>query len=322
MKGALTRMNILSLHPLRKEQIDSIKAAVPNVSVNIATPKDSVPFLAETEILLAFGQTNLEPLLPHAPRLRWVQALTAGIDGFIAVDAFRTSDILLTNVRGIHGIPIAEHVLGMILCHTRGLLKAHDHQNAKQWKSLRGLDELYGKTAAVIGLGSVGSVIANRLKAMGMHVLGVKQSMTEEADVEKLYTPDALFDVLPQADFVIVTLPLTPKTKNLFAKNAFDKMKPSAFFINVSRGPVVNESDLVEALCSNTIGGAGLDVFTEEPLPESSPLWDAPNILITPHHAATSPRYMERAVEVFIENLKAYPDVSKMKNLIDKTRGY
>ncbi len=315
-------MNILSLHPLRDMQIEKIKAACPDVEIHIAKASECAPYLPDAEILLAFGQANLAPILPNAPKLRWVQALTAGVDGFVALDAFRTSDILLTNVRGIHGIPIAEHVLGMILCRTRGLLTAYDNQKAKQWKGLRGLDELYEKTAAIIGLGSVGSVIANRLKAMGMTVLGVKPSKKKEPDVDKLFTPDALFDVLPQADFVIVTLPLTPKTKNLFSKKAFEVMKPTAFFINVARGPIVNEDDLTKALRNNVIGGAGLDVFCEEPLPDSSPLWDAPNLLITPHHAATSPRYMERAIDIFIENLKAYPDTAKMKNIINKEKGY
>ncbi len=315
-------MNILSLHPLRDAQIATIKAARPDIELQLAKAQDCASYLPDAEILLAFGQTNLAPILPQAPKLRWVQALTAGVDGFIALDAFRKSDILLTNVRGIHGIPIAEHVLGMMLSRTRGLLAAHDNQKNRSWKGLRGVDELYGKTAAVVGLGSVGGVIANRLKAMGMTILGVKQSKTEEPDVDKLYTPDALFDVLPQADFIIVTLPLTPETQNLFSKKAFEVMKPTAFFVNVARGPIVNEADLADALRSGVIGGAGLDVFCEEPLPENSPLWDVPNLLITPHHAATSPRYMERAVEVFVENLKAYPDISKMKNIIDKERGY
>ena len=155
-----------------------------------------------------------------------------------------------------------------------------------------------------------------------MTVYGVKQSMSAEPNVDKLFPPDALYELLPSADFVIVTLPLTPETENLFSKKAFETMKPSAFFINVSRGPVVNETDLVEALREETIGGAALDVFCEEPLPTDSPLWDAPNLLITPHHAATSPRYMERALQVFIENLKVYPDASKMRNVIDKKRGY
>ena len=315
-------MQILSLHPLRDEQIEKIKAARSDVEIHTAKASDCAPYLADTEVLLAFGQANLAPILPNAPKLRWVQALTAGVDGFIALDAFRESDILLTNVRGIHGIPIAEHVLGMILSRTRGLLTAHDNQKSKQWKGLHGLDELYGKTAAVVGLGSVGGVIANRLKAMGMTVYGVKQSMSAEPDVDKLFPPDALYDLLPSADFVIVTLPLTPETQDLFSKKAFEAMKPTSFFINVSRGPVVNEVDLVEALRSGAIGGAALDVFCEEPLPATSPLWDAPNLLITPHHAATSPRYMERAVQVFIDNLKAYPDTAKMKNIIDKKRGY
>lgn len=315
-------LRILSLHPLRAAQAEAIQAAVRGVEVQIAKPEDCAPYLADADVLLAFGQTNLAPILPLAPRLKWVQALTAGVDGFLALDAFRASDILLTNVRGIHGIPIAEHVLGMILAKTRGLLAAHGNQAARQWKGLRGVDEIYGKTAAVVGLGSVGRVVANRLKAMGMTVLGVKQSMTDEPDVDKLFPDQALHDVLPMADYVIVTVPLTPKTRNLFSKETFAAMKPSAFFINVSRGAVVNEADLVEALQAGTIGGAGLDVFCEEPLPADSPLWDAPNLLITPHHAATSPRYMERAIDVFVENLKAFPDAGKMQNIIDKRRGY
>ena len=315
-------MKILSLHPLRDLQLASIKDAVPMADVRIAKASECAPYLSDTDVLLAFGQVDLAPILPLAPTLRWVQALTAGVDGFIALDEFRKSDILLTNVRGIHGIPIAEHVLGMILSRTRGLLIAHDNQKEKQWKSLRWVDEIYGKTAVIVGLGSVGRVIANRLKSMGMTVWGIKQSMSVEPDIDRLFQSEALFDILPQADFVIVALPLTPQTQELFSKAAFHAMKPSAFFINVSRGPIVNEKDLFEALRSGTIGGAGLDVFCEEPLPADSPLWGAPNLLITPHHAATSPRYMERAIQVFVDNLRAFPDTSKMKNVIDKERGY
>ena len=313
---------ILSLHHLDEARIAEIRDVCPDAVIHTAKAADCEPFLADAEILLAFGQTDLAPLLPRAPKLRWVQSLTAGVDGFIACDAFRDSDILLTNVRGIHGIPIAEHVLGMMLASSRRLFVAHDQQGKHQWKNLKGIDEIYGKTAAIIGLGSVGRTVASRLRAMGMTILGIKQAMTEGTDVDRLYLADALFDVLPMADFVIVTLPLTPKTENLFAKKAFSAMKPSAFFINVSRGPIVNEADLVDALKNSIIGGAGLDVFREEPLPEDSPLWDAPNLILTPHHAASSPRYMERAIHVFAENLRAYPDTASMFNLIDKRRGY
>ncbi|MBQ9376454.1 MAG: D-2-hydroxyacid dehydrogenase [Schwartzia sp.] len=313
---------ILSLHPLDEARIADIRDVCPDAVIHTAKAEDCAPFLPDAEILLAFGQTDLAPLLPQAPKLRWVQSLTAGVDGFIACDAFRNSDILLTNVRGIHGIPMAEHVLGMMLASGRRLLVAHDMQAKHQWGKLRGIDEIFGKTAVVVGLGSVGRTIASRLRGMGMTLFGVKQVMTEDADVDRLYPADALYEVLPMADFVIVTLPLTPKTENLFSKKAFAAMKPSAFFINVSRGPVVNEADLVAALKDGTIGGAGLDVFCEEPLPEASPLWDAPNLILTPHHAASSPRYMERAIHVFAENLRAYPDTASMFNLIDKQRGY
>ncbi len=315
-------MHILSLHPLREDHQNKIREARPDIEIHIAKPTECAPWLPDTDILLAFGQTDLSPILPLASKLKWVQALTAGVDKFVALDVFRESQILLTNVRGIHGIPIAEHVLGMILSFTRKLLTAHDNQSLHKWKGLRGMEEIYGKKAAVIGLGSVGRVIANRLKSMGMTVIGVKQSMSEECDVDELFPHDQLNEILPSVDYVIATVPLTPETENLFSMKTFSLMKPSAFFINVSRGPVVNEADLIEALKSGTIGGAGLDVFCEEPLPSESPLWDAPNLLITPHHAATSPQYMDRAIQIFIDNLKAFPDTQKMINIIDKTRGY
>lgn len=316
------KLHIVSLHPLKPALRNAVEAAAPDAVLQTAKADECAPLLADADILLAFGQTNLAPLLPLAPKLRWIQALTAGVDGFLALDAFRTSDILLTNVRGIHGIPIAEHVLGMMLAANRGLLAAHDQKTRREWKTLRGLDEIYGKTAAVVGFGSVGRAVAKRLKAMGLYVLGVKQSKTDEPDADELFLSDRLYDILPRADFVIVSLPLTPETKGIFNRDAFARMKPSAFFINIARGPVVCEADLADALTRGVIGGAGLDVFCEEPLPDGSPLWDAPRLLITPHQAASSPRYMERAVGVFIENLKAFPDTARMINLIDKRRGY
>jgi len=313
---------ILSLHNLSDVQQEQIKAARPDISLTCAKAENCSSFLPDTEILLAFGQTDLNPILPAAPKLKWIHALTAGVDQFLAIDALRQSDILLTNSRGIHGIPIAEHVLGMMLCHSRCLLTAHDNQQRCQWSSLKGIDELYGKTALIAGLGSVGSEIARHLKSMGMRVIGVKKTKTEEPFIDALYGNDALEMVLPEADFVIVTLPLLPETIDLFSWPLFRKMKPSAGFINVSRGPIINEADLVRALTEKEIGWAALDVFRQEPLPKESPLWTAPRLMITPHHAASSPRYMERAIALFIENLQRFPQTDKMKNVIDKERGY
>ncbi len=168
----------------------------------------------------------------------------------------------------------------------------------------------------------MGSEIARHLKAMDMRVIGVKKTKTKEPFVDVLYENGDLDEALSAADFVIVTLPLLPETIGLFSLSLFQKMKPTAGFINVARGPIINEGDLVRALTEKAIGWAALDVFQEEPLPGDSPLWTAPNLMITPHHAASSPRYMERAIALFIGNLQLYPGTKTMKNIIDKERGY
>lgn len=315
-------MNILSLHRLSKSHIESIKKAAPGAVVNVSEAKECAAYLPDVDILLAFGQTNLAPILPKAPRLRWVHALTAGVDGFLALDDFKNSDILLTNVRGIHGIPIAEHVLGMMLGFSRGLFEARESQKSHLWKSIHGLDEIFGRTAAIIGMGSVGGAIAERLRAMGMKILAIKREISKDPRADEVFPMAGLDEVLSRADYVIVTLPLTDETRGLFSARTFAKMKKSAFFVNVSRGPVVDEDDLSAALNGEVIRGAGLDVFCEEPLSPDSSLWDAKNIIITPHRAATSPYYMDRAIGVFVENLAAFPDRTKMINVIEKSRGY
>ena len=183
-------------------------------------------------------------------------------------------------------------------------------------------DELFGKTAAIIGLGSIGREIAKHLKNMGMRVVAVKQTTSIEPFVDQLFTLDHLPAALSCADYIIVTLPLTPQTKKLFNRKTFDMMKENAFFINVSRGDIVEEADLVEALTTKRIRGASLDVFTTEPLPEDSPLWDVPNLFITPHHSAISPMYLDRSLKIFRNNLQIFPQRIGMLNVVDKQRGY
>jgi len=315
-------LHILSLYPLKPEHVNMIQAAQPNAVINSATAKQAAAFLPQTDILIAFGQTDLTPILPQAPKLRWIHALSAGVDQFLSLEQFRNSDIILTNSRGIHGITIAEHVLGIMLGNSRCLFTAHEQQKAHLWKPLRDMDELYEKTATIIGLGSIGHEIAKRLKNMGMKVLAVKRTAASEPFVDQLYSSRETKAAVANADYVIVSLPLTPETKGLFNRSLFQQMKPSAYFINIARGPIVNENDLQQALKEHMIRGAALDVFEQEPLPKESPLWDTPNLLITPHQAASSPQYMQRALSIFIENLQHFPDASKMKNSVNKKRGY
>ena len=209
-----------------------------------------------------------------------------------------------------------------MLASSRRLIEAWENQKNHQWKRLTSPDELYGKTAAVIGLGSIGREVAKHLKNMGMHVVAVKQKETTEPFVDQLLPIAQISEALSCADYVIVTLPLTPETTNMFNQDAFRLMKKDAFFINVSRGAVVNENDLVAALSSGMICGASLDVFAVEPLPEDSPLWDVPNLYITPHYSSVSPMYLERSLKIFRSNLQIFPQRIGMMNVVDKTRGY
>ena len=315
-------LNIVSLHHLKPEHIAMLQAVRSDIQLHSVKPAEAGPYLAEADILLAFGHTDLTPILPQAPQLKWIHALSAGVDKFLALDVFRNSDIILTNSRGIHGIPIAEHVLGMMLCSSRCLLTAYDNQKAHTWQALRGIDELYGKTAAVIGLGSVGHEIARHLKSMGMKILAVKQTPTSEPFVDQLLPFSQMAAAVSAADYVVVSLPLTQDTRGLFDLSMFQRMKPNACFINIARGPIVKEEDLIQALNKKIIRCAALDVFSHEPLPADSPLWDTPNLLITPHHASSSPQYIGRTLKIFTENLLQFPDCSHMRNLVDKKRGY
>lgn len=316
-------LQILSFVKLSHNQIELLHNSYSECNVICRRPKEATSVFSEIDVLLGYdAQMDIEYFMPRMPKLQWIHTYSAGVEKLLANENFSHSNILLTNSRGIHGIPIAEHVLGTMLATNRGLIEAWENQKKHQWKHLSAPDELYGKTAAVIGLGSIGREVAKHLKNMGMYVVAVKQKETTEPFVDRLFNTDQLADALICADYIVVTVPLTDKTKNMFNSSLFNVMKKDAFFINVSRGAVVNEKDLIEALTSNRIRGASLDVFSVEPLPEGSPLWDTPNLLITPHYSSVSPMYLERSLKIFRSNLQIFPQRIGMLNVVDKLRGY
>ena len=316
-------LQILSFVRLSDKQIGLIHQSYPHCQRRCIRPSEVGDVLSEIDILLGYdAQMDMEKYLPKMPRLQWIHTYSAGVEKLLSNVTFSQSDILLTNSRGIHGIPMAEHVLGTMLASGRCLIEAWENQKAHTWKRLTEPDELFGKTAAIIGLGSIGREIAKHLKNMGMRVVAVKQTTSIEPFVDQLFTLDHLPAALSCADYIIVTLPLTPQTKKLFNRKTFDMMKENAFFINVSRGDIVEEADLVEALTTKRIRGASLDVFATEPLPEDSPLWDVPNLFITPHHSAISPMYLDRSLKIFRNNLQIFPQRIGMLNVVDKKRGY
>ena len=316
-------LQILSFVRLSDKQMELIHQSYPDCTLRCIRPKDLKDDLSDVDILLGYdAQMEMEKYLPQMPHLKWIHTYSAGVEKLLSHEVFCRSDILLTNSRGIHGIPMAEHVLGTMLASSRCLIEAWENQKAHVWKRLTDPDELFGKTAAIIGLGSIGREVAKHLKNMGMRIVAVKQKESTEPFVDQLFTIDHLSDALSCADYVIVTLPLTPQTKKLFNTHAFHMMKENAFFINVSRGDVVEEDDLVEALRSKCIRGASLDVFATEPLPEDSPLWSVPNLFITPHYSAISPMYLDRSLKIFRNNLQIFPQRIGMLNVVDKQRGY
>ena len=314
---------ILILNPLSDRQKAFITNVAPQASIITTDLKHAAEQLPDCEILVAWGFNNIQPIYGLAKNLRWIHALTAGVE-FLLFPETQNSPVLISNSKGIHGIPMAEHVLGMMLSFTRRLPLLQQQQQKHLWQRppIDELQEINGKTMAVVGLGAIGHEIARKAKAMDMRVIAAKREMTQEPFVDRLYRPEQLLEMLAEADFVVVALPLTDATNGLFGREQFAAMKPSAYFINVSRGAVVQEEPLLECLKAGRIAGAGLDVFVEEPLPAANPFWDLPNVIITPHLAAISPVYLDRAIKLFADNLSRYIADKPLLTPIDKARGY
>jgi phosphoglycerate dehydrogenase-like enzyme len=264
--------------------------------------------IADVDALLCSGLWRNE-LIPAAPRLAFIQSISAGTDQY-SRDALVAAGIRVASAQGVNERAVAEHAIALILAMARKIPEARDNQSAKKWRGMIGdiaqrEDELGGKTLVIAGMGRIGSRLATLAKAFDMRVIGVRRDPSKGAGAaEKVVGEDGLLGVLPQADFVALTCPLTPRTENLIDAKALAAMKPSAYLINVARGRVVNEPALVEALNQKRIAGAALDCVWEEPLPATSGLWGVPNVLITPHTAGETRRYEDNVIDLLLENLE------------------
>jgi phosphoglycerate dehydrogenase-like enzyme len=231
----------------------------------------------------------------------------------------------------VHGPNIAEHVLAMMLMFTRGMPKLFRAQLARRWdrnltSRSAAFGELTGKTLLIVGLGRIGEAIAVRARPFGVRVVAVKHDPSTRHDagvaVDELLGMDALDEALARADHVCVTVPLTPATHHLIDARRIARLRAGAFVYNISRGAVIDEAALVLALRAGKLGGAGLDVFEEEPLPETSPLWDLDNVILTPHVAGVTPLYYQRTAALFADNLDRFLAGQPLANRYDPTRGY
>jgi phosphoglycerate dehydrogenase-like enzyme len=264
--------------------------------------------MGEADVLVISGLWH-NGLLDRAKKLRFIQAIGAGTDQFPR-DELAKRGIRLASARGVNARAVAEHAMALILALSRRLPEARDNQKRRVWRQMIGdlsqrEDELAGKTLLIVGLGDIGGRLARLAKAFDMRVVGLRRNPAAgrgAADV--VHSMSELKSLLPEADFVALTCPLTPETENLIGAEALARMKPSAHLVNVARGRVVDEAALIETLAAHRIAGAALDVTVEEPLPSNSPLWGMKQVLITPHTAGETRRYEDNVIEILRDNLQ------------------
>lgn len=277
--------------------------------------------LADIEVLFSALVPPKPEVIEKMPKLRWVFSYSAGVEHY-PLSHLKEQGILLTNTSGIHRSNIAEQVFGAMILFSRNLLTAMKYKEAKKWEWYP-LSELIGKELLIIGAGQIGSEIARKAKAFDMKVTGVRTQAGELPDhYDDVVATADLLKALPGKDYVVLVVPATEATRDMMNREAFAAMSQGAVFINVGRGSTVVEEDLIQALQSQHLGGAYLDVFQQEPLPEASPLWEMDNVVITPHNAGPTPHYEERAFAIFLDNLKRFEKGQELVNLVDYTKGY
>jgi len=346
-------LNVLVAFDLAEEHLQTLAAVSPEIVLRrgfrnfdparwreshpgptVFPPADLEALLPQAEVLFSFRPPA--DLLRQAPRLRWLQLASAGADWVTSDPAMMASQVLITTCSGIHAIPIAEYVIGSMLSFAHRFCWAVRHQAQHRWERYLNR-ELFEQTLGIVGYGHIGREIGRLGRALGMRVIATRRSATggEREDGVELFPPERLGDLLAQSDYVVIAVPLTKATEHLIGERELRAMRPTAYFVNIARGKVVDEAALVRALREGWIAGAGLDVFETEPLPPDSPLWDMPNVLLTPHLAGAHERYHERATALFAENLRRYlagqPRYitnnemyrgQPLLNVVDRARGY
>jgi phosphoglycerate dehydrogenase-like enzyme len=277
--------------------------------------------LDEAEVLFDFGPLELAPTLAGRPHLRWIQATSAGVGRLAQRVGLTESPVAVTTASGVHARPLAEFVVLAMLMFGKDVLRLEREQREHHWELYSG-EETRGKTVCVVGLGKIGREVARLARALDARVVGTVRELRdrtpEDLGVERLESTDRLDELLPDADVLVLAVPHTPLTHGIVDARRLALLKPDAILVNIARGDVVDEGALVEALRSGRLRGAALDVFEQEPLPPESPLWDLPNVFVSPHSASNVAAENARIVELFQENIRRYLEGRPLLNLLDK----
>jgi phosphoglycerate dehydrogenase-like enzyme len=276
---------------------------------------------ARALLLWDFFSTALREAWPDADRLEWIHITAAGVDTLL-FDELRDSDVVVTNARGVFDLPLAEYVLGAVIAHAKDSLTSYDLQRRHEWRH-RETRKIAGATALVVGTGGIGREIAKLLRAAGVVVRGAgRKVVTDDPDFGEIVDSGNLAAEVGWCDHLILAAPLTPATRGLVDAQVLAAMKPDAHLVNIARGPMVDESALLDALTARRIGGATLDVFDTEPLPPGHPLWDAPNVTITAHMSADAVGWRETLAAQFAANVRRWLAGEPLNNVVDKKLGY
>lgn len=313
-------LTIVLHHPAAESYARRIKERFPQVRAIEAPDAASLDkHIAEADALLAWHFPV--QVIDKAKKLRWFQCTGAGVDSMLPIRD-KADHLIVTNARGLHGEIMTDFVMAGVTMLHWDFPKFLRDQAKTEWNP-RFVTPLSHKTLGIVGLGSIGATIARRAKSAGMHVVGSKRDTSVPVEgVDRLFSSNALHEMLPLCDFLVLALPATRETDGLIAAAEFGLMRSDAFLINVARGNVVVESDLVKALQTGAIAGAMLDVFEREPLPQESPLWGMQNVIVTPHAAGNATDYSDWVISLFLENIERFLNDQVMKNLVDLRQGY
>jgi phosphoglycerate dehydrogenase-like enzyme len=317
---------------INKECLNMITSIDPNIKLQEvselvhADQKGEVTFKEQLGTLLAEAEIIFGSLIPkdvsaRSPKLKWVQTMHAGVETVLDTDIMQ-SRVILTNASGIHGLPMSEFVLHLMLMFAKQATVCFQLKQEKRWESFVP-EMLHSKTCGILGLGKIGSEVARIAKAIGMRVIALDvRGMARAKCVDLMLPPERQRELLADSDFIVIALPLTGETAGYIGEAELYAMKPTAYLINIARGQIVDEEALIRALKERWIAGAGLDALTNEPLPADSQLWELPNVILTPHVAGISPNYKVVVTDLFCRNLGRYMKGEKLFNIVNKNKGF
>ncbi|KHF40260.1 D-2-hydroxyacid dehydrogenase [Halalkalibacter okhensis] len=321
----MTKRKLIITQNLEDTYVEQLKSMVPEWDILIGKDRSIwAEHIKDAEIIAGWKSEVKDLLLEQEQTpLKWIQTWSAGVN-HLPLSSFQSREVQITSANGVHAYPISETIFALMLGLTRKIHTYVKNQQSKTWHHENMKLEIHNKTIGIIGVGAIGEETAKIAKAFGMHVIGIRHSGKPSSYVDDMYTPNQLNHILPKCDYVVITLPLTAKTYHLFSAEQFKVMKPSAFLINIGRGEIVVEDDLLVALEKGELAGAGLDVFEQEPLPEESKLWNHDNVIVTPHTAGSTEYYDHRVMnDIFIPNLKNYIANQPLSvNLVNYKKGY